>query len=147
MSKTWRAWTDEQSSLLMQLWKDGYSAREIANRIGAGVTRSAVIGRAHRLGMSKLDQPQTKEPKAAPVRPKRTRRFVRPRPFDDVEAPAVAHTAVQLVPLVELTSDQCRWPVGDPGTPGFGFCGEKKYSDFLPYCLAHCRAAYREPGK
>jgi GcrA cell cycle regulator len=48
--------------------------------------------------------------------------------------------------LMELTDSKCKWPVGDPRSPEFYFCGGEAIEG-LPYCLCHCRRAYRKPGE
>ena len=86
-------WTEDRIELLRRLWAQGQSASRIAEQLG-GLTRNAVIGKAHRLGLSARPSPIKRE------RPKqRTARF-------------------------NGNGRTCLWPVGDPKQPGFHFCGE-----------------------
>ena len=99
------AWTDEKVETLTQLWQSGKSASEISAILG-DVTRNAVIGKAHRLGLASRPSPIKRQPKAAPVEPIG-------------------------VKLIDLTERMCKWPIGDPATPGFRFCGKPSDVDGL----------------
>jgi GcrA cell cycle regulator len=146
-------WTDERVELLKKLWQDGLSASQIAKQLG-GVTRNAVIGKVHRLGLSG---------RAAPSKPARTV-FKAPRPARPVAAapsaprriaePAVATaTAVQPSPVryveeapgtatvLTLGAHMCKWPIGDPALDNFTFCGRR--SGEGPYCHEHSQVAYQ----
>jgi len=101
-------WTAALDARLGELWTEGHPARDIA--VELETTRSAVIGRANRLGLP-----------AHPGRP------VRPLPPE---------------PVPDTTG--CRFPHGDPGKPGFGFCGAKRVPG-RPYCAFHMAVAYRKP--
>ena len=137
------AWNDERVELLKKLWADGLSASQIAGRLG-GVTRNAVIGKVHRLGLSgrattsrmKSHRPRVRSQNAA-------KRLMKPR-FANVGNPALRQLylgdtepytppAEELViPMNErkyiqtLTEVSCRWPIGDPQLADFHFCGKKK---------------------
>lgn len=165
MSDAVSGWTDERVELLGKLWSEGLSASQIATALGGGVTRNAVIGKVHRLGLSG----RTKgSPPPAPRAPK-PRPPSAPGPVLDaapsapeapepaaasvvVLAPAVAAPALpaaepaiplsERVSLMELRETMCRWPIGDPTTSEFGFCGGRTVTG-LPYCAAHCRIAYQ----
>jgi GcrA cell cycle regulator len=145
-------WTDERVALLKKLWAEGLSASQIAKQL-TGVTRNAVIGKVHRLGLAG---------RATPSRPaKRPVRVARPRPSPPASPAAprlrVATTAVYepetpvLEPLVldtgatatvlTLNDRMCKWPIGDPADNSFAFCGRAACSG--PYCLEHNRVAYQ----
>ena len=152
-------WTDERVELLKKLWADGLSASQIAAELG-GVTRNAVIGKVHRLGLAG----RAKSPSSAAPRPRKPRaaHMLRvPRPstrgntalmqaYDfDIEAePAFVDNVIpigQRRTLLELTEETCRWPIGDPGQPDFFFCGGQSITG-LPYCAYHSRVAYQPPN-
>jgi len=149
------SWTDERVELLKKLWTDGLSASQIAGELG-GITRNAVIGKVHRLGLSG----RAKSPSSAAPRPRKARpaahmvRVSRPSVRGntalayDYEAEAEPELADAVIPmeqrrtLVQLTEATCRWPVGDPGSPDFYFCGGPSREDG-PYCVHHSRIAYQ----
>ncbi len=157
------SWTDERVELLRKLWMDGHSASQIAAELANGITRNAVIGKVHRLGLSgrvKCAPPSsTPRPRPAAQRPQRlaTPRPAAPivrgatalalqpaqfvaaaqRPVDDVVVPIS-----ERVTIMELREGMCRWPLGDPATPDFRYCGGR--SDITAtYCAAHARMAYQ----
>lgn len=123
-------WTDASIEQLRELWVAGFSAREIADRLGEGATRNAVIGKANRMGLSK------------PTKSSITRRQKREAHEQEVQA------AVQMPPggatVLTLTGSSCRWPVGHPGEAHFHFCGSKT-APGQPYCDQHARLAYQAP--
>jgi GcrA cell cycle regulator len=153
------AWTDERVELLKKLWAEGLSASQIAGRLG-GVTRNAVIGKVHRLGLSGR---ATSSRSSAP-RPRRTntprqhrtpalsfgtRGNVALKPSYEAEyEEAPAPVAELVIPLHErasiltLKESMCRWPIGDPSDEDFHFCGRKKVGS-APYCEHHARMAYQ----
>jgi GcrA cell cycle regulator len=168
-------WTDDRVEVLKKLWSEGLSASQIAKQLG-GVTRNAVIGKVHRLGLAGRAAPS--RPAARMVAVPRPKPVVPPRPAvvagTDVASaqqraaalapapqaaagqaapaprPAVARPA-NVIGVLELTSHTCRWPIGDPDDPEFGFCGMKT-ADGLPYCPEHAAIAYqqqvdRKPGE
>lgn len=116
-------WTEERVGVLKSLWGNGKSASEIAEILG-GVTRNAVIGKAHRLGLSV---------KKAPVAPKR-----RPLPKSEPEVTPIDGGAT----IMSLTDRMCKWPIGDPGSSNFKFCGRPVQAGY-PYCADHVRMAYQ----
>jgi GcrA cell cycle regulator len=153
-------WTDERVELLKKLWADGLSASQIAGELG-GITRNAVIGKVHRLGLSG----RAKAPSSALARPRKLRapsaalRMARPAvrgntalaramPAYELDIAPEPELLENIVPigqrctLLELSDSKCRWPIGDPGTPEFFFCGGKPVGE-LPYCAYHARAAYQ----
>ena len=146
-------WTDERVECLKKLWLDGISASQIAKQLG-GVTRNAVIGKVHRLGLSGRATP------SQPARPA----FKAPRPVRPVSAaptpprrvapPAPVAHPVAVAPrpilpeqpgsatVLTLGAHMCKWPIGDPSTDEFTFCG-KRAGDEGPYCVEHARVAYQ----
>jgi GcrA cell cycle regulator len=154
MSATVGGWTDERVASLKKLWLEGLSASQIAKQLG-GVTRNAVIGKVHRLGLSG---------RATPAAPARTV-FKAPRPARPVMAaphtprrpePVPVHVPPTPLPTVReepgsatvltLGAHMCKWPIGDPSTDGFTFCGRRSGEDG-PYCNEHARVAYQPQVK
>ncbi len=150
------SWTDERVELLKKLWADGLSASQIAAELG-GITRNAVIGKVHRLGLSG----RAKSPSSASPRPRKARapHMLRvPRSairgntalahafeYDTEPEPELIDNIIPLGQrrtLLELTEETCRWPIGDPGNPDFFFCGGQALTS-LPYCAYHSRVAYQ----
>jgi GcrA cell cycle regulator len=162
-------WSDDRVEQLKKLWEAGLSASQIAAELG-NVTRNAVIGKVHRLGLSgRAKSPATAAPRqrkaARPAQP--MMRVTRPvargntalaQVFEvEVEPDPVAFDNVvpmnQRLSLLELNEATCHWPVGDPSSPDFFFCGGKALAG-LPYCAQHSRVAYqpaadrrRQPAK
>lgn len=139
------SWTDERVALLKKLWVEGKSAAEIAKALGGGLTRNAVIGKAHRLKLSNRVSPiQQNNKKPAPVKPvveeKRVVAATIAAPAKPVKKP---DSGVQMVQLKER---MCRWPHGDPKEPGFFFCGDECVPG-LPYCEGHAKVAYQAPSR
>ena len=115
------SWTEDKVAMLQQLWGSGKTASEIAEMLG-GMSRNAVIGKAHRLGLSGRPSPIKKRRKAEQREP----------------TPGGAT-------ILNLTERMCRWPLGDPKEPGFRFCGKSSLSN-LPYCAEHAAVAYQVPN-
>jgi GcrA cell cycle regulator len=160
-------WNDERVDLLKKLWSEGLSASQIAGRLG-GVTRNAVIGKVHRLGLSgraTTSRLKTHRPRARAAVPgaagKRvvattTKRFAQlgnpaVRALYHPEAEPFIPAVEELdIPLAErksiqtLTECACRWPIGDPQLADFHFCGKNKVPG-LPYCEFHARRAFQPP--
>ena len=182
------SWSDERVELLKKLWGEGQSASQIAKELG-GVTRNAVIGKVHRLGLSNRneepepapapepDKKAGKKPAAAP-RPEPQAEPATPEPASEEPATQAAFTPPprrQIVPagqplppqpsaneispealasvrevekkarkltLMELTERTCKWPVGDPATEHFWFCG-LPVQQGKPYCEAHVGVAFQ----
>jgi GcrA cell cycle regulator len=159
-------WTEERVAELKKLWAEGHSASQIAKRLGS-VTRNAVIGKVHRLGLSG---------RATPSRPvKRPPRLARPKPQTQIAPrapaaqarPAAGSLALREPAPVEVQEDaniepkrlpngdmvtvmtvkdtMCKWPIGDPADAAFGFCGRGCESG-APYCAEHARIAF-QPAK
>lgn len=152
------SWNDERVEALKKLWTEGLSASQIANRIG-GVTRNAVIGKVHRLGLSgraPTSRTAVARPRpriAAPRRPAKPR-FAAIGPvaiknhFQLEAEPYVSSYEEIDIPLAErkslldLADSSCRWPIGDPQLAAFHFCNRSKMSG-LPYCEYHARRAFQ----
>ncbi|MCA0964480.1 GcrA family cell cycle regulator [Salipiger bermudensis] len=189
------SWTDERVELLKKMWAEGQSASQIAKELG-GVTRNAVIGKVHRLGLSNRtgagaapaaaaapakeakpvkDAKPAAKPKPAPAAP-----AADAAPREEAAAvpetrPAVSPARKQIIPagqplppqpsaneispealakvseiekkakrltLMELTERTCKWPVGDPATEDFWFCG-LPVQQGKPYCEAHVGVAFQ----
>ena len=202
------SWTDERVETLKKMWAEGQSASQIAKELG-GVTRNAVIGKVHRLGLSNRvgggngrdeadeveapvaaarPEPQPRAPEAPRVEPTP----IRPAAAAAAERPAAAPVAASapvgsgatitpiplrkaIIPagqplppqpsaneispealasvrevekrakrltLMELTERTCKWPIGDPATPDFWFCGLPSVPG-KPYCEAHVGVAFQ----
>lgn len=160
------SWTDERIALLKKMWKEGKSAAEIAKTLGKGVTRNAVIGKAHRMGLSGRPSPikkpapaSKKEAAAAPAR-KESKDVKKAAPPAGGKAnPALAKEAEELkkiekeivplgggVSLLELTERMCKWPIGDPREADFTFCG-RGIRVGTPYCPDHASMAYQSSSR
>ena len=153
-------WTDERVVLLKRLWVEGKTAAEIAKLIGGGVTRNAVIGKAHRLKLSGRISPIQENSRAEPSTaaravsaPRKPQKAIVSKVSNREIIAPVQHVAVQEnycygdgVSLVELKERMCRWPIGDPQDSAFKFCGGPS-EDGIPYCNHHARVAYQVATK
>ncbi|WP_296420426.1 GcrA family cell cycle regulator [Pseudooctadecabacter sp.] len=188
------SWTDERVEVLKKMWGEGQSASQIAKELG-GVTRNAVIGKVHRLGLSnragsggaaktaapkaepkakaapkaapkkaapkKAPEPEVEEPRTVsaspPPQPKMSaaRRAIIPagQPLppqpsaNEISPEALAKVnevekTAKKISLMELTEKTCKWPVGDPATEQFWFCG-LPVQQGKPYCEAHVGVAFQ----
>lgn len=186
------SWTDERVELLKKMWGEGQSASQIAKELG-GVTRNAVIGKVHRLGLSnrtagatpaaeepsKAKNKPAAKPKEAPkpaakpaatpepaaeATPQETESAPAPTPArrqiipagqplppqpsaNEISAEALAKVSevekhAKKLTLMELTERTCKWPVGDPATEDFWFCG-LPVQQGKPYCEAHVGVAFQ----
>ena len=157
-------WTEERVELLGRLWGEGLSASQIAVTLGGGVTRNAVIGKVHRLGLSGRVLKPVEDATAARRKPAQEVEIETAIAVVEVEAPEpvailshrlapdfpvpaakpepVALAASQRVTIMDLRESMCRWPIGDPTTPEFGFCGARSITG-LPYCTHHAQIAYQ----
>lgn len=147
-------WTPERVEQLRTYVATGLTCSQIAAEIG--VTRNAVIGKIHRLGLSQGRHANA----AAGVCSQRARRPRLPSRrrllrLISVEAPSVADEvgaepapveSAQRCSLLELAQGKCRWPIGDPGGADFAFCGNEAIAGFS-YCAGHARMAYRAPAR
>jgi GcrA cell cycle regulator len=141
-------WNEERVETLTKLWREGYSASQVARQLG-GVSRSAVIGKVHRLGLAGRDAPsRPHSPGGRPSNRTRataggTRRPTTPR-APRQEAPVAPRINFEVGPtatLISLTEHGCRWPIGDPDETGFGFCGRLKAHG--AYCAGHASMSTR----
>lgn len=133
-------WNEVQVETLKTMWADGISATKIAKVIGGLCTRSAVLGKVHRM---RLAQRVKRGRHAPPSRaPKKDHRQHRDPPVP-VLVPLVIETAI-LVSIEEIRDGMCRWPIGDPALADFRFCGCVPILG-RPYCTAHAALAYAKP--
>lgn len=147
------SWTDERIEFLKKLWADGLSASQIAAELGE-VTRNAVIGKIHRLGLAgrvtkQVAAPRPRKPRSYVSRDAmRAERMARQDevPTEEPEAVVIDEEipTEQRKTFLDLKIGMCRWPVGTPGEAGFFFCAGRVASGH-PYCMAHCCAAYKPP--
>jgi GcrA cell cycle regulator len=157
-------WTTERIDRLRHFVTAGLTCSQIAAEIG--VTRNAVIGKIHRLGLSP-GRPRGRQPsalaqrmgatRAAPAlpRPPRSplaqllRTMTTPESATVVRFPGTmempAVEGVQRCSLLDLGAHGCRWPLSDPGKADFGFCGNDAVAG-VSYCAGHARLAYRLPS-
>ncbi|AKR55725.1 GcrA cell cycle regulator [Devosia sp. H5989] len=140
-------WTDDLVKVLKRMWRNGATASEIALQLGGGISRSAVIGKVHRLNLPKRAKPVSvakTDGMAAPTVQKS-----RLHQIDMAgEAPGLAEDdgvdvteLVGTVSILELDHRACKFPIGDPQSPDFGFCGKERLPG-RPYCSDHCHRAY-----
>mgnify|MGYP001985147509 CR=1 FL=1 len=129
------SWSDDRVAVLKRLWGEGKTAAEIAKELGEGVTRNAVIGKAHRLKLSSRMSPiqqNTKKVKSNDSAPAAPRRVMKKVPI----------YLGKEVKMEDLRDKMCRWPNGDPQTDNFSFCGCSTMEG-LPYCENHAAIAYQ----
>ena len=180
------SWTDDRVEILKKMWGEGQSASQIAKELG-GVTRNAVIGKVHRLGLSnrattgaasssaatKANEAKARpaaKPAAKPktaAKPAEPAAEVAPKPnlparkqiipagqplppqpsANEISPEALAKVSeiekkAKKISLMELTERTCKWPVGDPATEDFWFCG-LPVQQGKPYCEAHVGVAFQ----
>ena len=186
------AWSDERVAVLKKMWLDGNSASEIAKELG-NITRNAVIGKVHRLGLSNRDtassKPGSSQAKAAksvkrgrpPKASSETKKRGRPQKTietidfsektnekdrsvtSSANSKLSAENKLEVVSdlseetlknlikveskskkisLMELTERTCKWPIGDPATDNFWFCGYESEPG-KPYCKTHISIAFQ----
>lgn len=188
------SWTDERVEILKKMWGEGQSASVIAKELG-GVTRNAVIGKVHRLGLSNrsgggASKAPAKEkpaasakaapkPKPAPKKPAPAKKAPEPAPAAEATSEPAAKPATPIrkpiipagqplppqpsaneispealakvnevekdakkLTLMQLTERTCKWPIGDPATEDFWFCG-LPVQQGKPYCDAHVGVAFQ----
>ena len=154
------AWDDERVELLKKLWAEGLSASQIAGKMG-GVTRNAVIGKVHRLGLSgratpakpqrgieQRDDAPAVDP--APVASGAPSRLTKPV-YDtylsepDFVAPIVL-SGGDLATVPTLSRNMCKWPIGDPASDDFHFCGQATPTG-KSYCPYHAHMAFQPSGR
>lgn len=181
------SWTEERVETLKKMWSEGQSASQIAKELG-GVTRNAVIGKVHRLGLSNrtngpvtgrpddaeiedipvveaaaetdeaeepevMEEPQPVQPVQKSVVPVRKAIVPAGQPLppqpstNEISPEALAsqrevEKMARRLTLMELTERTCKWPIGDPATPDFWFCGLPAEQG-KPYCEAHVGVAFQ----
>ncbi len=144
-------WTPELIEKLRNGVASGLTCSQIAAEIG--VTRNAVIGKIHRLGLSpgrpaapaRSCPPRVRQPRHSPQRQFLRLMFAQaPGVAGDEVEPAVEN--MQRCTLLELMPGKCRWPVGDPCAADFAYCGNDAVTGFS-YCAGHARMAYRVPAR
>ena len=136
-------WTDERVEQLKQLWTDGLSASQIA-RVMGGVTRNAVIGKVHRLGLAGRAGPARSERPRSVAHRSVVRVAAVPEPVIVEHDPVVLDDG-SFATVLTLTDRMCKWPIGDPSEGQFHFCGHRPKAG-SPYCEAHARKAYQPPA-
>ena len=143
------SWTDEKVAKLKELWGKGKTANQIAEIIG-GISRNAVIGKAHRLNLSAkikrrtvtssqmFDNSEGQKNNNKSIRGRRSR-------FKSllIEKDFEPENPKQ---LEELDENSCKWPIGHPDEKSFYFCGRSSLKDFS-YCKLHLLYAYQPKGK
>jgi GcrA cell cycle regulator len=142
------SWNEEKVAKLKELWGKGNTANQIAEIIG-GISRNAVIGKAHRLNLSAKIKARSaitnqnfessnQEKLIKPKRGKKSRfqSLIIEKDFEP-ESPKQ---------LEELTDDVCKWPINHPTDDNFYFCGRKSLKDFS-YCKLHLLYAYQQRNK
>ncbi len=135
------SWTPERVEMLKTLWAEGLSASQIAARLGV-VTRNAVIGKIHRLGIAAREHGNKggRRARIGPRPPGETR--AAPAQTRE-EAIAPPEPSPDNVTVLELSDHRCRWPLGDPKGEDFRFCGNKTPGPGQTYCDYHTRRAYQ----
>jgi GcrA cell cycle regulator len=153
-----RDWSPSEIETLQQNWQ-WKSASQIAVML-ENRTRNSVIGQVNRLrAMGKMPARMLKryveEPAFNRTPPKQTPIPRLPKPRNNmneikslpvIPPPLEIEDAGRPVILVELEDHHCRWPLGDPREPGFGFCARARVAG-MPYCPGHCAIAYNHQGK
>ena len=141
-------WNLENIRRLETLWAEGHSTAEIGRRMG--VTKNAIVGKAHRLGLSGRPSPIRAGDERKACRPPRAPRVTLPglqpratrTKATSVTGPRVAPAPWRAPDCMRLGASRCCWPIGDPGTPEFRFCEAANAAGY-PYCPDHCAIAYR----
>lgn len=178
------SWTEERVEILTKMWTEGNSAAEIAKALG-GITRNAVIGKAHRLGLSGRASPIKKKKTATTVTKKTAKKtkknikksspkatktsdkkektakkvYKKETTLDSNQQQKIIKNAIReateeasnngkngKISFMELSEKVCKWPIGDPQSPDFYFCG-KPSPQGIPYCQEHIEMAYQMPKK
>jgi GcrA cell cycle regulator len=144
-------WTPERIEQLRACVGNGMTCSQIAAAIG--VSRNAVIGKIHRLGLSSgrpagAGARENCPPRARHPRGPTQRRLLRlayaHAPLDEIMSGVVV-ISTHPCSLVDIDAHQCRWPIGDPASTNFLFCGNDAIAG-LTYCIGHARMAYRSPA-
>ncbi len=131
------SWTHERIEQLKKLWEAGYTASNIATELG-GITRNAVIGKAHRLGLSGRMKSKSKVSSVS---------IVRKRKMPVNKNSKIIELTTSVEPMnptsfADIKDGLCRWPLGEPEDLGFKFCG-RKCAEGMIYCTEHHSLAYQ----
>lgn len=146
-------WTDALCERLRALWAEGLSGATIGGMIG--VSRNAVLGKAHRLRLTARPSPIKPLPPGAERRRRRRVKAPQLAALLRLEGPGIVPTAPHPLKLLRppepprqprewgplRAGASCQWPFGEPRTPGFRFCGDASVIG-RPYCPVHCDVAY-----
>ena len=131
------SWTHERIEQLKKLWEAGYTASNIATELG-GITRNAVIGKAHRLGLSGRMKSKSKVSSVS---------IVRKRKMPVNKNSKIIELTTSVEPMnptsfADIKDGLCRWPLGEPEDLDFKFCG-RKCDEGMIYCTEHHSLAYQ----
>ena len=171
MARTPKFWTDERIQHLRTLWAEGHSTEAIGRKMG--ISKNAVVGKAHRLNLPARPSPIKRQTPRPPSIPRQGRKPSLPAlqvlgtsftassspvrvqsisPQAEITRPAprpVLPVREKARPTPAPEQDRrssrvatCCWPIGEPGRPGFGFCGQPVAAPNRPYCDDHCDLAY-----
>ncbi len=139
-------WTDDAIARLRALWVEGHSTAEIGRRMA--ISKNAVVGKAHRLGLEARPSPIRREESDGTPRSAPPRRVVGPTlPPLAAAASSPARSEASAPRVVPASSSpgpraqSCCWPLGEPGTASFHFCGAGALPG-KPYCAEHAAVAY-----
>lgn len=143
-------WTDEQIEMLKVLFAKGLSSSQISKEIGGGLSRSAVIGKVHRLGLAGKATPSAPVRAAAKPKPAQpSLRVIGDAVFEEAEARLPREVVPERAEapgsatLLTLEGRMCKWPIGDPASDTFTFCGRRREEG--SYCATHARVAFQPP--
>ena len=143
-------WDTETTEKLKRLWAEGHTASQISKMLGGGISRNAVIGKAHRLSLGGRTQSRMiSSPRINNFNNQNKiqgqKRIRRPRGLRAIviEKDFEAENPKQ---LEELDENSCKWPIGHPDEKEFYFCGRSSLKDFS-YCKLHLLYAYQPKGK
>ena len=150
-------WTINSISKLKKLWDKELSTSDIGKKLG--FSKNAIVGKAHRLGLKSRSNNTIKKIKRKKIiTPKETTTAVK---TESKQASVIkkSNTPVlmsaplkpsnkkhKIVEMMDLKKDMCRWPLGDPRSSDFSFCGCETFKN-KPYCLTHCTEAYTLSSK
>ncbi|MCE2518086.1 MAG: global cell cycle regulator GcrA-like protein [Alphaproteobacteria bacterium] len=123
-------WTEDRLKKLKTLWEKGLSISQIGEELG--VSRNAIAGKVHRLGLPKRQSPISGKSQSKPA--------AAPKPKVEVAEPENLPLKLALR-NINWSRSRCSWPIGDPKTTAFKFCGDEVVVG-KPYCNDHCFEAY-----
>jgi GcrA cell cycle regulator len=161
-------WNKERVEILEKLWAEGLSASQIAGRLGRDLSRNAVIGKVHRLGLSaranarhsmysrRVGKVSAAKQHSKLATESKRRALIRRGKYDEARAACVVIAPnfnalplppepprpAKLISFAELEPDMCKFPYGDPRTTDHGFCGCEAVEG-LPYCAGHAGVCYQ----